>query len=163
MEDEYCDEHIVTENISSLGQDELMQLLNEVLGVLNLDVNKAVKKIAIDRIKHHTNLVSPEQSKILNDLKIKNNTLMFPLGGFGYENLEVGKDDINNYTIKKIIDWQKDNVDCYIRVEVPQYIQDKIDAYKAKLANERKTKDRRKKEKEVEKARKILANAGEQV
>lgn len=157
------DSDIKMSDIHDLDDAELLNLLDEVLGVLSHDNRKKVKKLAIEPIKRVTGLVSPEQVKALDGLKVKGDTFLFPLGGFGYENIKVGKnDDITDYTIEKIVKMPVET-ECYIQVEIPKNIQDKIDAYKVKLEKEKRSKEARKKERELSKARKILENAGEKV
>lgn len=161
----YCshnDDDIVISSVSSLDDGMLLRLLNEVLGTLNHPNRKNAKKLAIEPIKGNTGLITPGQAKTLDDLKVKGNSFLFPLGGWGNESVEVGKEDVDDYTIEKIVKMSKEPA-CFIQVEMPKHIQDKIDAYKVKLEKEEKAKEKRKKEKELEKARKILENAGEKV
>lgn len=157
------DSDIKMSEIYDLDDAQLLNLLSEVLGVLSQDNRKAAKKIAIDPIKRVTGLVDPGQVKVLDGLKVKGNTFLFPLGGFGYEHIEVGKNDaITDYTIEKIVKMPVDT-ECYIQVEIPKNIQNKIDSYKVKLEKEKKSKEAKKKEYALAKARKILENAGEKV
>lgn len=159
---EYSDDSdIKMSEILELDDSQLLNLLNEILGVISHINRKNAKKLAIESIKRVTGLVAPEQVKVLDGLKVKGNTLLFPLGGFGYENIEVGKDDsITDYTIEKIVKMPIETA-CYIQVEILKNIQDKIDAYKVKLEKEKKNKEAKKKERELAKARKILEKAWE--
>lgn len=153
------DSDIRMSELHDLDDTQLLNLLNEVLGILSHDKRKNAKKLAIEPIKRVTGLVTPEQVKVLDGLKVKGNTFLFPLGGFGYENIEVGKNDaISDYTIEKIVKMPIETA-CYIRVEIPKNIQDRIDAYKVKLEKEKKNKEAKKKERALAKARKILAEA----
>lgn len=153
------DSDIKMSDLHDLDDGQLLNLLNDVLGVLSHDKRKNAKKIAIEPIKRVTGLVTPEQVKVLDGLKVKGNTFLFPLGGFGYENIEVGKNEnIPDYTIGKIVKMPVETA-CYIQVEIPKYIQDRINAYKAKLEAEKKNKEAKKKERELAKARRILEEA----
>ncbi len=161
----YCnhtDSDIKVSEIVDLDDIQLLRLLDEVLISLDYPNRKNAKKFSIDSIKRHSGLITPGQAKTLDGLQIKDNKFLFPLGGYQYENIEVGA-DLDDYTVKKIVDRQGDNIACYIRVDVPKYIQDKIDAHKINMVREKKAKERKKKERELEKARKILEKAGEKV
>lgn len=153
------DSDIKMSELHDLDDGQLLNLLNDVLGVLSHDKRKNAKKLAIEPIKRVTGLVTPEQVKVLDGLKVKGNTFLFPLGGFGYENIEVEKnDDISDYTIEKIVKIPNEPA-CYIQVEIPKNIQNRIDAYKVKLEKEKKDKEAKKKERALAKAKKILEEA----
>lgn len=157
------DSDIRISELYDLEDAQLLNLLNEVLGILSHANRKNAKKLAFEPIKRATGLVAPEQVKVLDGLKVKGNTFLFPLGGFGYENIEVGKNDsITDYTIEKIVKMPIETA-CYIQVEIPKNIQDRIDAYKVKLEKEKKNKEAKKKERALAKARKVLEKAGEKV
>jgi hypothetical protein len=164
-QEDYSDDDIVVENVHSLDDSTLINLLQEILATVNHPNRKQFKNTATELVKHNFGLITPEEAKTLANLKIKGRNLLFPIGGFAGENIEIetDKQKLDDYTIKKIVDWQKDNLFCSIQIEVPSHIQSQIDVYKEKIAKEKRAKDLRKKNKELERARKILEKAGEKV
>lgn len=158
----YSDDDVVTENVAELSDQTLMDLLIEILEVFNHPNREYFKESAVKSIKHYTNLITPGQAKILDGLEVRGNSFLIPLGGWGNEFIEIGNENIQDYTIEKIVKMPKDPA-CYIQVEMPKHIQDKIGAYRVKLEKENRAKERRKKERELENARKILEKAGEKV
>lgn len=156
----HTDNDIALADVQCLTDEVLLQLFNEILGILNHPGRKIAKNTAVNAIKHYINLISPGEAKVLDGLKVKGNSFLFPLGGFGYEKIEIGKDaDIDDYTIEKIVKMPAET-SCYIQVEIPKNIQDKIDAYKVKLEKDKKIKERKKKERELENAKRIIKEAG---
>jgi hypothetical protein len=161
--EDYSDNDIVVEDVHSLDDSTLMNLLQEILATVNHPNRKQFKQTATEVVKHNFGLITSGEAKTLDALKVKGNTFLFPLGGFGYEHIKIGKDDgITDYTLEKIVKMSVEP-ECYIQVEIPKNIQDKIDAHKVKLEKDKKSKERREKERQLEKARKILEKAGEKV
>jgi len=154
--DEYMDDcNIVTEDVSSLSDDKLSWLLGEILQILDQPGRSDAKKSVIGQINLLMGLISPNQVKLLENLKVKNSNLLFYTGN-GYESVDVHCADIPEHVLRGIV---QGGVDCYISVEPPENIQKQIDVYKKNLLKEQKRLEMKKKLRKIKAARKLLEEA----
>jgi hypothetical protein len=144
---------IEVSDVCSVPDEELTDLLSQILDTLE---SRKHMDGAIDIIQNRTGLVSPEEVKAANDLKLKNTSLYY-YRDFSLNSVSM-TEEIPDYKIKDVAN---EKAVYLVEVELPPSIQKQVDEYKKLQRKEEKRKADRKKQKAILKAKKLLESVSE--
>lgn len=134
-------------------QDVSNQKLEEVIGTaLTLLIGRKAQANVKETVKRYLGLKDASEVKALENLKIRSPEVFY-LRSYGNLVTIDPSRPIQQY----ILDDMKAGTDFYVCVELPKELQKQVDAHKAKLEKKSKEAAIKKKEREIARAKKILA------
>lgn len=134
-------------------QDVSNQKLEEVIDTaLTLLIGRKAQTNIKENIKRHLGLKDTSEIKALEKLKLRSSEVFYMRRYGNLVTIDPSR-PIQQY----ILDDMKAGTDFYVCVELPKELQKQVDAHKAKLEKKSKEAAIKKKEREIAKAKKILA------
>lgn len=144
-------------DVCSLSDEQIMQLLQEIINTINSPERKQLKQNCEDLLISSTNLLTKDQIKIINEFKIKSSIVLFDTGYEMFKSRLDLSQDISTRSIERLTNKGKiPEPELFAPIEIPNVLKTKIERYMVDVKKKEKELAEKRKQKALEKAKKLV-------